>query len=267
LGAYAAQFMLRIRIIPSLLIRNQGLVKTVGFKDPKYVGDPINAIRIFNEKEVDELIVFDTTATVEGRKPNFRLISHITGECFMPFGYGGGIRELDDIKTLFSIGVEKAVINSYAIENPSFIRNAVDRFGSQSIIVSIDIRRNLLGKYTAYSHGGKVATKYDPVKFAQFMEEMGAGEIILTSIDRDGTMKGYEIDFIKKVTSKLNIPVVANGGAGKIQDFIDAIQKGGASAVSAGSMFVFQGKHRAVLISYPSMKEIETIRGREDVNV
>jgi cyclase len=259
--------MLRIRIIPSLLIRNKGLVKTVGFKDPKYVGDPINAIKIFNEKEVDELIVFDTTATINGRKPNFKLISDIASECFMPLGYGGGIRELDDINTLFSIGVEKVVINSYAIENPRFIKDAADRFGSQSIIAAIDVRRNLLGKYTVYSHGGKVATKYDPVKFAQFMEEMGAGEIILTSIDRDGTMKGYDIDLIKKVTSILNIPVVASGGAGKIQDFIDAIQKGGASAVSAGSMFVFQGKHRAVLISYPSMEEIETIREREDENV
>jgi imidazole glycerol-phosphate synthase subunit HisF len=252
--------MLTIRVIPALLLKDQGLVKTICFKEPKYVGDPINAIKIFNEKEVDELIFLDTIATLAGRKPNFRLISDIAGECFMPLGYGGGIRELDDIRTLFSIGVEKVVINSYAAENPSFIRNAADRFGSQSIIVSIDVRRNLLGKYTAYSHGGKVATKYDPVKFAQYMEEMGAGEIILTSIDRDGTMKGYEIDLIEKVTSTLNIPVVANGGAGKIQDFIDAIQKGGASAVSAGSMFVFQGKHRAVLISYPSRKEIETIR-------
>jgi cyclase len=256
--------MLRIRIIPSLLLRNQGLVKTVGFKDPKYVGDPINAIRIFNEKEVDELIVFDTTATVDGRKPNFKLISDIAGECFMPFGYGGGIRDLADIKTLFSIGVEKVVINSYAIEKPIFIKDAADHFGSQSIIVSIDAKRNLLGKYTVYTYGGKIATKYDPVKLAQFMEEMGAGEIILTSIDRDGTMKGYDIDLIKKVTSVLNIPVVAIGGAGKIQDFIDAIQKGGASAVSAGSMFVFQGKHRAVLISYPSMEDIQSLRERED---
>jgi len=254
--------VLNIRIIPALLLRNQGLVKTINFKDPKYVGDPINAIKIFNEKEVDELIFFDTTATMDGRKPNFKLVSDIAGECFMPFGYGGGIKDLEDIKTLFSIGAEKIIINSYAVENPVFIRDAADRFGSQSIIVSIDVRRNLLGKYTVYTHGGKVATKYDPVKFAQFMEEMGAGEIILTSIDRDGTMKGYDVDLIKKVTSVLNIPVVVSGGAGKIQDFIDAIQKGGASAVAAGSLFVFQGKHRAVLISYPTMEQIETINER-----
>lgn len=248
--------MLKIRIIPTLLLKNKGLVKTVGFKDPKYVGDPINALKIFNEKEVDELIFFDITATVDGRRPNFKLISDIASECFMPFGYGGGISDLNDIKTLFSIGAEKVVINSFAVENPGFIKDAADQFGSQSIIVSIDVRRNLLGKYVVYVNGGKVASKYDPVKFAQFMEEMGVGEIILTSIDRDGTMKGYDIDLIKKVTSKLNIPVVASGGAGKIQDFIDAIQKGGASAVAAGSMFVFQGKHRAVLISYPSREEI-----------
>jgi len=251
--------MLNIRIIPGLLLRNQGLVKTVSFKDPKYVGDPINAIKIFNEKEVDELIFFDTTATGDGRRPNFKLIADIAGECFMPFGYGGGIRDLDDIKQLFSIGAEKVVINSYAIENPEFIKNAAIHFGSQSIIVSIDVRRSILGKYTVYAQGGKIATKYDPVEFAKVMAEMGAGEIILTSIDRDGTMAGYDIDLIKKVTSVLNIPVVASGGAGKIQDFIDAIHKGGASAVSAGSMFVFQGKHRAVLISYPSIEEIESI--------
>ena len=258
--------MLKIRIIPALLLKNHGLVKTVGFNNPKYVGDPINAIRIFNEKEVDELVFFDTTASVDGRKPNFKLISDIASECFMPFGYGGGIRDLDDIKTLLNIGAEKVVINSYAIEKPIFIKEAADQFGSQSIIVSIDVKRNLLGKYTVYAHGGRDATKYDPVSFAQLMEEMGAGEIILTSIDRDGTMKGYDVNLIKRVTSLLNIPVVASGGAGKIQDFIDATQKGGASAVSAGSMFVFKGKHRAVLISYPSMEEIETIEGNRTEN-
>jgi len=254
--------MLRIRIIPSLLLRNHGLVKTMGFKEPKYVGDPINAVKIFNEKEVDELIFFDTTASVEGRRPNFKLLSDIASECFIPFGYGGGIKDLDDIKTLFNIGVEKVIINSRAINEPTFVRDAAERFGSQSIVVSIDVKRNLLGKYIVYSHGGKVATKYEPVSFAKGMVEMGAGEIILTSINRDGTMEGYDIDLIKKVSTVLHVPVVASGGAGKIQDFIDAIQKGGASAVSAGSMFVFKGKHRAVLINYPAMEEIESINQR-----
>jgi imidazole glycerol-phosphate synthase subunit HisF len=251
--------MLKIRIIPALLLRNQGLVKTTNFKDPKYVGDPINAVRIFNEKEVDELIFLDITATIEKRKPNFKVIADIAGECFMPFGYGGGVKDLDDIKTLFSIGAEKVVINSYAIENPHFIRDAAERFGNQSIVVSIDARRSILGKYKVYTRGGRVATKYDPVTLGKLMEEMGAGEIILTSIDRDGTMKGYDLDLIKMVAGSLSIPVVACGGAHTIQDFKDAVCRGGASAVSAGSMFVFQGKHRAVLISYPSIEEIDSI--------
>lgn len=258
--------MLKIRIIPSLLLKNHGIVKTAGFKDPKYVGDPINAIKIFNEKEVDELIFFDTTATMDERKPNFKLIEDIAGECFMPFGYGGGIRDLNDIRTILSIGAEKVIINSYAIENPGFIKNAAGRFGSQSIVVSIDYRINHVGKYIVYTHGGKVATQYDPINYAKLMEEMGCGEIILTSIDRDGTMKGYDVDLIKRVTSVLNIPVIACGGAGNIQHFKDAIVKGGASAVSAGSMFVFQGKHRAVLISYPSMEDIESINEGKDEN-
>jgi cyclase len=251
--------VLKIRIIPALLLRNQGLVKTTNFRDPKYVGDPINAIRIFNEKEVDELIFFDTEATAEKRRPNFGLIADIASECFMPFGYGGGVRDLGDIKTLFSIGVEKVVINSHAVQNPNFVRDAAERFGRQSIVVSIDVRRNLLGKYVIYTNGGRVATQYDPVVFAKLMEKMGAGEIILTSIDRDGTLKGYDIGLIKKVTGSISIPVVASGGARTIQDFRDAVLNGGASAVSAGSMFVFQGRHRAVLISYPSKEEIESI--------
>jgi cyclase len=251
--------MLKIRVIPALLLRNQGLVKTVKFKQAKYIGDPINAVKIFNEKEVDELIFLDTTATAEGRRPNFKLISDIAGECFMPFGYGGGIKDLDDIETLFRIGAEKVIINSHAVTNPTFVEAAANRFGSQSIVVSMDVRRNLMGKYSIYSSSGQMATKHDPVKYSKFLEEMGAGELILTAIDRDGTMKGYDLDLIKSVTSEVSIPVVASGGAGKVQDFIDAVQKGGASAVTAGSMFVFQGKHRAVLISYPSMEEIESI--------
>ncbi|OPY79864.1 MAG: Imidazole glycerol phosphate synthase subunit HisF [Syntrophorhabdus sp. PtaU1.Bin153] len=251
--------MLKTRVIPLLLLKDQGLVKTVNFKDPKYVGDPINAVRIFNEKEVDELIFLDTTATFEKRRPNFRLISDIASECFMPFGYGGGIRNLDDVKTLFNIGVEKVVINSYAAEDPHFVESAAQQFGNQSIIVSIDFRRHILGKYSVYVYGGKLKTKYDPVEFSKLMEEMGTGEIILTSIDRDGTMKGYDIEMIKKVTRSVGIPLVASGGAGSIADFRDAVNKGGASAVAAGSLFVFQGRHRAVLINYPSAKEIDSI--------
>jgi cyclase len=252
--------MLRIRVIPCLLLKNSGLVKTVRFKNPKYVGDPINAVRIFNEKEVDELIFLDTTATAGNRKPNFRLINDIASECFMPFGYGGGIRDLNDIKELFNLGVEKVIINTYAVENPSFVKSAAERFGSQSIVVSIDVKKNLFGKYQVYTYSGKKVTKLDPATFAVQMEEMGAGEIILTSIDRDGTMMGYDIDLIKNVSASVGLPVVASGGAGKIGDFGDAIKLGGASAVAAGSFFVFQKRHRAVLITYPSEEELQNFR-------
>jgi cyclase len=238
---------------------NLGLVKTVKFKNPKYVGDPINAVKIFNEKEVDELIFLDITATTEKRKPNFRLINDIASECFMPFGYGGGISDLNDMRELFNLGVEKVIINTYAVENPSFVKSAAERFGSQSIVVSIDVKKNLFGKYQVYTHGGKKVTKLDPATFAVRMEEIGAGEIILTSINRDGTMEGYDIGLIKKVSQSLNIPVVASGGAGTIQDFANAVKQGGAAAVAAGSLFVFLGKHRAVLINYPKQTEIETL--------
>lgn len=251
--------MLKTRVIPCLLLKNNGLVKTVKFKDPKYVGDPINAVKIFNDKEVDELIFLDISATIENRKPNFKVISDIANECFMPFGYGGGIRNLDDIKKLFNLGIEKVIINSYAFENPQFIKEASGIFGSQSIIVSIDVKKSLFGKYDVFTQSGKKNIKQDPVKYAILMENMGAGEIILNSIDRDGTMQGYDIELIKKVSESVKIPIIACGGANKIEDFGDAVKKGGASGVAAGSMFVFYGKHRAVLISYPSINELEKI--------
>jgi imidazole glycerol-phosphate synthase subunit HisF len=251
--------MLSIRVIPTLLLRDQGLVKTVRFKDPKYVGDPINAVRIFNEKEVDELIFLDTRATIERRRPNFKLAADIATECFMPFGYGGGIRDLDDIKLLLSHGAEKIIINSYAVEDREFVRKAANEFGSQSIVVSVDVKKSLFGKYKIYTHGGTKATGHDPVTFSKAMEEMGAGEIILTAIDRDGTMEGYDVELLRKVTDVLTIPVVASGGAGRIDHFRSAVVEGGVSAVSAGSMFVFQGKYRAVLISYPSAAELEEV--------
>jgi len=250
--------MLKVRVIPVLLLKGQGLVKTIHFKDPQYVGDPINAVRIFNDKEVDELIFLDTMATVEKRRPNFKVVTEIAGECFMPFGYGGGIRDLEDLKVLFSLGAEKAVINSHAIEHPEFIRSAADRFGSQSVIVSMDVKRDRSGAYRIYTHGGRMETGLDPLDTAVKMQAMGAGEIILTSIEREGTGKGYDLELIKGVAGVVNIPVVANGGAGKIEDFVDAVRNG-AAAVAAGSMFVFQGKHRAVLISYPNVRDLDVL--------
>ena len=249
--------MLKTRVIPCLLLKGQGLVKTVKFKNPKYVGDPINAVKIFNDKEVDELIFLDIEATVEGRKPPIKLISEIASECFMPLSYGGGLRNMDDIKAIFNLGVEKVIINSYAIELPTFINEASKFYGNQSIVVAIDVKRSSKGKYEIFSRGGKKKTNLDPVEYAMKMETLGAGEIFLNSIDRDGTMEGYDIELIKEVTESVSIPVIACGGAGKIEDIVDAVKKGGASAVAAGSMFVFHGKHRAVLTTYPSVEELE----------
>lgn len=249
--------MLTIRIIPCLLLKGEGLVKTVKFRNPKYVGDPINAVKIFNDKEVDELIFLDIEATVEGRKPPIKLISEIASECFMPLSYGGGLRNLDDVKTIFNLGVEKVIINNYAIENLDFVREASSRYGSQSIVVAVDVKRNSFGKYEIFSFGGRKKTNLSLVDHVKEMERLGAGEIFLNSINRDGTMEGYDIEMIKKVTDTVSVPVIASGGAGKISDFAEAVRKGGASAVAAGSMFVFHGKHRAVLITYPSIHDLE----------
>jgi cyclase len=251
--------MLRTRVIPCLLLSNLGLVKTIRFKDPKYLGDPINIIKIFNDKEVDELVFLDITATVEGKKPQFSLLEKIASECFMPLCYGGGIRSLDDMKSLFGLGIEKICVNSYTVEKPTFIRAASDFFGNQSIVVSIDVKKNNLGKYEIFTYNGKNATGLDPIEFAIEMEHQGAGELFLNSIDQDGTMEGYDIELIKQVSNAVSIPVVACGGAGEVQDLMDVIKKGGASAAGAGSIFVFQGPHRAVLVSYPTQQELKIV--------
>ncbi len=250
---------MNIRTIPVLLLKEFGLVKTTKFKKPKYLGDPINIIKIFNDKEVDELILLDINATKKNTPPQYELIAEIASECFMPLCYGGGIRNLDTIKTILSLGVEKIAINSYAIENPQFIGIASEYVGSQTIVVSIDVKKNLLGKYEVYTKNGTQSAKLDPVTFAIQVEELGAGEIFLNSIDRDGTMKGYDVNLISKISRSVSIPVIACGGAGKLNDFSEAVKTGGASAVAAGSFFVFHGPHRAVLINVPSNKELTDI--------
>jgi cyclase len=253
--------MLRTRVMPCLLLKDGALVKTVKFRDPGYIGDPINAIRIYNEKEVDELIFLDITATVENRQPPYNVLSEIASECFMPVTYGGGIRRLEDIQTIFSLGIEKVAINSYAVENPSFIRTAADKCGSQSVVVSIDVKRMAPGHYEVYTRRARKTAGLDPVSFAIQMEDMGAGEILLTSIDRDGTQEGYDVELIYKVASAVSIPVIACGGAGKLEDFGAAVEQGGASACAAGSMFVYFGRNRAVLINFPARRELEAILG------
>ena len=244
--------MIRARVIPCLLLRGHGLVKTRKFKDPVYVGDPVNAVRIFSEKEVDELVVLDIDASREGREPDYELVAEIAGECFMPVAYGGGIQTLAQARKLIRCGIEKVVINSASIEQTGFIREIADVFGSQAVVGSIDARKTLLYGHRVFVKSGSVDTKLKPEDHAATLEQAGVGEILLTSIDRDGQMQGYDIELIKKVSAKVNVPVVACGGAGTLDHMRRAMSESGASAVSAGSMFVFYGKHRAVLINYPT---------------
>jgi imidazole glycerol-phosphate synthase subunit HisF len=251
--------MYHTRVIPCLLLQGEGLVKTITFKNPIYLGDPINIVKIFNDKEVDELVLLDIRATIENKRPQFALIEKIASECFMPLGYGGGIRNVEDMKNLFSLGVEKISINSCAVESPDLIKKATEIFGSQSIVISIDVKKSWLGKYEVVTHGGKRRTGLDPVLFAKQVENLGAGELLLNSVERDGTMQGYDLKLISLIANAVNIPVVACGGAGKLEHLADAVLKGGASAAAAGSFFVFNGPHRAVLISYPLPQELKRI--------
>jgi cyclase len=251
--------MIKPRVIPCLLLQDQGLVKTVKFKAPKYLGDPINIVRIFNDKEVDELVFLDIKATNENRSPNFDLLRNIGSECFMPLGYGGGIRSMDDVRKLLGIGIEKIILNTSAVENPTLIRSAADYAGSSSVVISIDVKKNIVGKYEVHTRSGRKGTGLDPVRQAVEVEKMGAGEILINSIDRDGMMEGYDLELIRHVSEAVDIPVVACGGAGNIGHLRDAIKLGGASAAAAGSMFVFQGPLRGVLISYPSPQDLKSL--------
>ena len=248
--------MKRVRIIPTLLIQQGGLVKSVKFKDHKYVGDPLNAVRIFNEKEVDEIVILDISATKDKKKPNIRAIKEIASEAFMPLGYGGGITTLDEIKQLIASGVEKVILNTSAFENPQLVCDAAAYIGSQSVVVSVDVTTNLWGKNKVFIRNGTKNTNVNPLQYALQMEQNGAGELLLNVIDRDGTFTGYDTELIRLISSSVSIPVVALGGAAEIEDFTKAV-KSGASAVSAGSMFVFQRPHRAVLISYPAQNELK----------
>lgn len=247
------------RIIPCLLLRDEGLVKTVKFKKGTYIGDPINAVKIFNEKEVDELVFLDIDATNKNQDPPYAIISDIATECFMPFCYGGGIKTIAQIRKIIASGAEKVAINAAAFLNPKLIQEASQIFGSSTIVVSIDYKKNLFGKQMVYINGGRKSTKKDPVSYAIEMERLGAGELFLNAIDKDGTMSGYDIEMLTKVSEAVSIPVVACGGSGNLKDFSLALNEGGASAAAAGSMFVYQGKKRGVLISYPSPSEIQEI--------
>jgi len=241
------------------LLRGDGLVKGVKFDKYKYVGDPINAVRIFSEKEVDELLFLDITATQEGRITSPAFVQKIADECYMPFGVGGGIQTVEQARRLLSAGAEKVSINTAAIETPLLITEISESFGRQSLVVSIDVKRKWNGAYRVYTHSGTKDTGLEPVEWAEEVERLGAGELLLNSIDRDGTMKGYDLPLIESITQVTNIPVIACGGANDIQALGAAINVSGASAAAAGSIFVFHGPKRAVLINFPSKEEIVSI--------
>jgi len=249
--------MILNRVMPCLLLMDDGLYKTIQFKKPSYIGDPINAVKIYNDKEVDELVFLDITATEKGNGPNLGLIKQIASECFMPLAYGGGITNIDQAKQIFEIGVEKVSLNTAAIHNPQLITDIANIYGSQSVIVSVDYKKNFWGKLEVMSARGKKGIKKNPIDFAQELESMGAGEILLTNIDREGTWKGYDIDTLLAVAEILSIPVIANGGAGSLQHLEEAIKRGNASAVGIGSMAVYQKKGMGVLINFPPRAILE----------
>jgi imidazole glycerol-phosphate synthase subunit HisF len=251
--------MIRARVIPLLLLLDKGLVKSVRFKDYKYIGDPINAVKIFNDLKADELVFLDILASKQKRPISLDFVRKVGDEANMPFAVGGGIRSISDIKSVIQAGAEKVVINTYAHENPEFIETAAKAFGSSTIVVAMDIKKTRMRKIKkVYMHSTRRFTKYSPAEYAQLMEEKGAGELIVNSIDNDGMMTGYDLDLIHEVSSTVKIPVVAAGGAANTKHFQHAI-KNFASAVAAGSMFVFHGKRNAVLINYPSKEILKTI--------
>ncbi len=246
------------RVIPILLLKDLGLVKTIQFENPRYIGDPINAVKIFNVKEVNEIAFLDITAT-KSHIINFDMIKKISQECMTPLTYGGGVTKLEDIERLFKIGIEKVAINTVAFFNPQIVIEASETYGSQSVIASIDVKKHANGSYEVFVINGSMPTGADPVSYAKKMESLGAGELLLTSIDRDGTMTGYDIELIKSVSDAVKVPVIASGGAGKLMDLRDAYLNGKASAVAAGSIFVFFGRKKAVLITYPDRDELEAL--------
>jgi cyclase len=251
--------MLRTRVIPALLLRGESLVKTVQFGRFTYVGDPCNTVRIFNELEVDELLFLDITASIERRGPNLALLADIATECFMPLAYGGGVRNLSDAKSVFDIGFEKIALNSAALENPGLITEIAKPCGSQAVIVSIDVKQGLWGGPTVRGRAGQHNTKLDPVAWAKEVESRGAGEILLTSIDREGSWAGFDLDLVKRVADAVSIPVIAHGGAGSIDDIGKVVKQANASAVALGSLVVFQKKEMGVLVNFPDERQLQNV--------
>jgi cyclase len=245
--------MLNPRIIPCLLVHNRGLVKTTKFKDPKYVGDPLNAVKIFNEKEVDEIIVVDIDASRLSKEPDYKMIENLAIECRMPLCYGGGIKTVEQAQRIFNLGVEKIAISSLAIDSPQLVTSIAERVGNQSVVIVLDVKKQFFGNnYELYIHNGTKSTGINPISFAKEMQRLGAGEIVVNSIDQDGVMKGYDLNLINKLRDAIHIPMTVLGGAGTYEDIGHLIQQHGIIGAAAGSLFVFKGKYRAVLINYPT---------------
>lgn len=248
--------MLRPRITPCLLVRNKGLVKTVNFSASKYVGDPINAVRIFNEKEVDELIVLDIDATATSKGPDATMVAHLAAECRMPLCYGGGVKTVEQAKTVIGLGVEKVAISSAAVENPELVSRIAAEIGAQSVVIVLDVRKSRGGSgYEVFTRNGTIATGKCPVDFARRLEDLGAGEIVINSIDRDGEMKGYDMALAGLVRDAISVPMTVLGGAGSLKHVGELVRAFGVVGAAAGSLFVFKGVYKAVLINYPSPTE------------
>jgi cyclase len=248
---------MRTRVIPTLLLKNESLVKTTKFNNFNYIGDPCNTIRIFNELEVDELMLLDITASKEGKEPNYSLLKDIASECFMPLSYGGGVRSVEQARQIFNIGFEKICINSVALDDINIVSAISEEFGAQAVIGSIDYKKSFFGKSEVVKHYNLKLTGRDVVDWSKSLSEAGAGEILLTSIDREGTWNGYDLEIIKQVTSEINIPVIAHGGCGSLEDIKAAVYQSGASAVAIGSMVVYQKKGMGVLINFPDRDKLD----------
>ena len=251
--------MLQTRVIPCLLLKGESLVKTVNFKNPSYIGDPVNTARIFNELEVDELALLDISATNNKKAPDFKILAELANECFMPLAYGGGINNFEDAKKILKIGIEKIILNSVTYSNPILITQLAEHFGNQAVVASIDIKKNIFGKYYLYSNSGTKKHKIDPVAWAQELEKLGAGEILLTAIHKEGTWMGFDINIIEKISNAVSIPVIANGGASSIEDIGKAVKQGCASAVCLGSMVVYQNKGMGVLVNFPDNVKLNKV--------
>jgi cyclase len=255
--------LLRPRLIPCLLVKSGGLVKTVNFAGPKYVGDPINAVRIFNEKEVDELVVLDIDATAGNREPDYKMIASLAAECRMPLCYGGGVKTVEQIQKIISLGVEKVALSNAAVRTPDIVLAAAGKVGRQSIVVVMDVKKSgPFRRYEVFTHNGTRGTGIGPVELAKRVEALGAGEVVVNSIERDGEMKGYDVDLIARVREEISVPMTALGGAGSLEDIVDLVRRFGTIGAAAGSLFVFKGVYRAVLINYPSRTEKDALVAR-----